>query len=145
MLKFQRFLKYEFTNPHKMTYKRNFEEFDEIKNDLKNKSETIKKDVNSISYQEFTKLLAELNISIRNRFVPNQHSVSIDTVANLHIMNCWLIDKTQAIFGFIGNINTRAREIAFYTQDAQIINHIILLSNTNLTEDPYGEYISNDK
>ena len=133
----KKFQKYEFANSHKTKDKRNFEEFDIIKS----KFETNK--IDSISYNEFTCLLLELNNSIENRFIPNQHSVFIDTTATLHTMNCWLVDRTQAIFGFVGNIN--ASEIAFYTQDRQIINYILLLANNHLKDDPYGEYIDNEQ
>ena len=127
------FFKYKFTYTHKSNNKRNFQEFDDIKSEFESRQV-----IGSISYNEFNNLLLDLNNSIQNRLVPIQHSVSITTTANQHVMNCWLIDRTKAIFGFVGNFN--ASEIAFYTQDRQIINYIISLVDNHLTDDPYGEY-----
>jgi hypothetical protein len=77
----------------------------------------------SLTYTQHYAVLDSMNHCIENNILKND-KITIEYVRSRHIMNCWLIDNHKAIFGYPSGYNN-ANEIAFITQDGNIIEYIL--------------------
>ena len=137
--KWQYLMEYDFSNKARQEGKNGYNQLNEVKNVFKDR------DIESIKFDEFADMLITFDDRIKTILTAGGRSnVKIDTVGIMHSMNCWLIDNTEAIFGFTRSFGSS--EIAFITKDPQLTTHINSLKNITifLEEDPYGEYVDDE-
>jgi hypothetical protein len=113
---------------------------------LDNIKSKLNKEIDSITYMEFSNMLNELHKEIENilrKAAIDENSLKIDYVAVEHVMSCWMIDRNRAIFGYIRN--AESSEVGFTTHDPLMIKYIVQISDSthiaHVKNDYQGEYI----
>jgi hypothetical protein len=73
-----------------------------------------------VTWNEFYNVLYSINAEIERFF--RGINVKIELANEPHVMNCWLVDHQNVIFGFPRV--RQAKEIALITTDKNLIKHI---------------------
>ena len=94
------------------------------------KKRYIGEDIDSITWKNFYTALNEMTIYTEKLLIQDRNTVKIYHIGVRHPMCCWMIDDKEAIFGYMHNesaIHTLASEIAFLTNDNNIVGYISTL------------------